>query len=1246
VHSLYRCKCSVFYRPYGSDNLIGFPERQVKSVNIKMNWSPDALTQNVQAMGQGATQFVNALSGSTATVVLSDPYLTGASWPVLFDTAVAYTNPGLAAANHIILPVCKEGESPVTDKCRPDRDLELDDQGLRTEQFARFAHILIVLYYEVGGVKFSLDTYFRVQNFSITHGNSYPQVQIMGVDPQTVAFNQTLVNVQFEENQTLEDNLKKIAGDFDHRVSFCNGPDADYSKKYIMPVAFKEKAVTVEEVIKKYVSSVKGDYLKLPLKEFANKISICTRANVNQGCSVFFLGKGLYEGYQLTGRVERDLLNSNAQYQASRGLGIDYEYSELQESEYVLEDIFPTKRKEKLKNAKTSITSFPEQFTTLSKRFSDNQSAGGYVWRNAGPRVKNEKVEKTNLYGIGISGNSPIAFLDGTVVSVSRDAGRVVIRTNYFLQICQATGTGEEKKCTARPIYQETNNLTSLDPQVEEKAPVEMNQQLGTATEEKPEFTRLYIPVNVGSGQNYVTLSPSIVWNFATPAIGLTEEEKKEAGLKSLGPSPSGPAPTPANNVVPTSPKSNSKDWRATDAKKPSKIVIMPGHADAAGTGAPQERELNIELVKWAQRNSASYGISDFLEFYFPPSSNLLVESPLSNISKTEDFARQGKQVIEIHNDGYKPGEYEGKSGVIPPTAGKRIWQLDDLLAQRYGSFPVNHRNGLALPREGGTILEVGRMSPEVINIFTRGTSSQKEALYRQLMDPFMRSVATEKSRAEGSAAPSAPALPSPPDPVIGRVGNTGNSTAPHLHAEFVPPRFIEKGDLDGIITIGGRNPSSWIQTSGFGPRVAPCSGCSSNHKGVDVAGPGDEINNQPIRLVSGTVAEVGSDPGLGNFVVIDTPKGKILLAHLADGSTSGASGAVGSGVGNTSKYGQGVQSGPVPKGVEISTEFRGIPRALRIIPGRTILSFVTKYDEWVENGRPADIDPGVWIAGRFSKWFVKSAEYNWTGGDLRVKLNGISDWGVVTTRTTAPNFEDYLKTEDFKYNDYFGYIRSLGDLCWNLGDGKTSCEELCKEAEELREFLQTSREQEEQNRSQNPSSVTSEYPQANCQYIGTRYPKDRVNAIINAARQGGIGTKAGYAGVVGNAIVESFDRIDPTADNKNPRFIDAQGRGCIGVFQWCDRKAGLDRLAKSLGKPWQDFDVQMQWFVQELKGADFAGPETVRVLNGLSDPREAAYQFGILFERATINRVPGSLQKRKEREDAAEAVFRDLECQ
>jgi hypothetical protein len=335
------------------------------------------------------------------------------------------------------------------------------------------------------------------------------------------------------------------------------------------------------------------------------------------------------------------------------------------------------------------------------------------------------------------------------------------------------------------------------------------------------------------------------------------------------------------------------------------------------------------------------------------------------------------------------------------------------------------------------------------------------------------------------------------------------------------------------------------------------------------------------------------------------------------------------------------VQNSPTPVGVTVETEFKGIPRSLRIVPGRTILAFVTKYDEGIEKGRPNNIDPGVWIPQRFSKWFVKSAEYRWDG-DLRVKVTGVSDWGVAVNNVPAPpTFEDYLVTENFKYRDYYGYIRSLGDLCWNLGNGKTSCDELCKEAEEVREFLQRSRETAEQTEAAAASNVTSEFPPANCEYIGSKYPKDRVNAIINAARQGGINTKAGYAGVVGNAIIESRQgtELNPAADNKNPRYLDSQGRGCIGIFQWCDRKKGLDDLARRLGKPWQDFGVQMQWFVQELKGADSGGPATVQALNSTNDPKKAAFEFNRLFERA-----PG--QKEAERQQAAQEIFDQLKCQ
>ena len=61
--------------------------------------------------------------------------------------------------------------------------------------------------------------------------------------------------------------------------------------------------------------------------------------------------------------------------------------------------------------------------------------------------------------------------------------------------------------------------------------------------------------------------------------------------------------------------------------------------------------------------------------------------------------------------------------------------------------------------------------------------------------------------------------------------------------------------------------------SDGYGPRVAPCAGCSTFHKGVDLL-PGE--GNSVAAIADGTVAEVGNPSGeLGVYVVID---------HVIDG--------------------------------------------------------------------------------------------------------------------------------------------------------------------------------------------------------------------------------------------------------------------------------------------------------------------------------------------------------------------------
>jgi hypothetical protein len=982
-----------------------FSERQVASVSVNLKWDANNITRNMDGNTE-AGQFANALTGSTANVTLSDPLLTGIAWAALFDSAAAYGNSTQAAWNSIMLPPCGEGENESSGKCR--EYPEIDDPQLRKAGFGDFAHILIKFYYDVAGTKFALDTYFRLQNFSIQHGSTYPQVTLHGVNPQTVVFNQSLVNFQLEENKTLEENLTEIVEKYDYNVSFCTDPEQKETKRYLMPRAFKEKSVTAAEVLKKYLDSVGGTMQSLPTREYAKKISLCTRANLNQGCSVFYLGKGLYENYTITGNVDPNIWNLNAEYSVERGLGYNYSDVPLRDGEnYTLFPIRAKEREEKLRNANKVVTFGSEQFAVYNNRYSNKLSTSGYIWRGQGPDITTTRVQNTNMYGIGVNGNTPKAMLDGTVITPTNEAGRVVIATNYFLRYCNRA---DPKVCWNTAIMQESVNLTTISEGLKAYSKVKIGDVIGTATSEKPEFIRFYVGGN-GSRGREVTITPELVWKYAIPVEKLTEEEKKNIGLESTAETPSGP-------VTPT------------------------------------------------------------------------------------------------------------QSGAV-----------------------------------------------------------------------------------------------------IGRVGSTGGSTGPHLHAEWEDRRFIDANQVREFVKVPGTVTSTYND-----PRRA-------RHNGVDIGG----NNREPIELINGaTLAEVKetkctveNDEGntcggrFGNYVVINTPKGRMILAHLAPGSISPSSGTQ---LATGSKVSTGVQTAPTSLGAELTTAFRGIPRALRIIPGRTILSFVTRYDEWVEQGRPASIDPGVWIAGRFSRWFVKDVNYQWGQGDLRVSVSGITDWGNITSRLNTPTFEEYMaafqKSGDFteRTTDYYGYIRSAGDLCWMLKDGKTSCEVFCADAQQFQNYLRAGQDQ-----SSDPS-VTSNYPPANCQYAGSKYPRDRVNAIINAAKQGGINTKAGFAGVVGNALVESGVALSPTAENPKSK--------AYGVFQWLGgRRIGLEQYAASKGASASSFSIQMERFVQELKGADFQGPATVRALNSAGDPARAAAEFNRLFERA-----PG--QKEAERQQYAKEIFNDLSCQ
>lgn len=98
--------------------------------------------------------------------------------------------------------------------------------------------------------------------------------------------------------------------------------------------------------------------------------------------------------------------------------------------------------------------------------------------------------------------------------------------------------------------------------------------------------------------------------------------------------------------------------------------------------------------------------------------------------------------------------------------------------------------------------------------------------------------------------------------------------------------------------------------SDGFGPRAAPCSGCSTQHKGLDLT-PGE---GSPIQVIAdGVVRETGeSNSGFGVYAIIDHivdgARVSSLYAHMQFGSlrlTAGQPVTVGQLVGQVGNTGQ-----------------------------------------------------------------------------------------------------------------------------------------------------------------------------------------------------------------------------------------------------------------------------------------------------------------------------------------------------
>ncbi|MGA1706564.1 MAG: phage tail tip lysozyme, partial [Candidatus Nanopelagicaceae bacterium] len=260
--------------------------------------------------------------------------------------------------------------------------------------------------------------------------------------------------------------------------------------------------------------------------------------------------------------------------------------------------------------------------------------------------------------------------------------------------------------------------------------------------------------------------------------------------------------------------------------------------------------------------------------------------------------------------------------------------------------------------------------------------------------------------------------------------------------------------------------------------------------------------------------------------------------------------------------------------------------------------------------------------------WFVNECEYKWRDGDLRVQLEGVSQWG--TGMTQVPLFSKYLEsmraTGEIKMSSsYYDYIRSLGTLSWKTDNGKDSTEVFCKEAQELSKFLSEGTE------SSGSPDVSGSFPTANCQNPSS----PAQNAVMGALRSAGINTQNAYAGVLGNIQEESG--FDPNVHN-TPRqgltclSVSGAREKCYGLVQW-----GGSRKVAALSKCGQtsSLQCQLEFMVQEI-GARGGG--MVEELNNAKSPAEAAVIWARKYEVSDI-----AFDSRRVRN--ANAIFPQLKC-
>jgi muramidase (phage lysozyme) len=208
---------------------------------------------------------------------------------------------------------------------------------------------------------------------------------------------------------------------------------------------------------------------------------------------------------------------------------------------------------------------------------------------------------------------------------------------------------------------------------------------------------------------------------------------------------PSSTIPQPTSTTSTTSyvdrtPKATQRDWSVETTRKPTRLMIAAGHADAPDTGAKGEIPFMGALLNRLEYHIRKEGLGDRVGFYRPGGATT-EEDPRSQYSIALRSAQRGDYYLELHSDA---DDGTGKTGIIVANRDKRFGgkqgtpahalnPFDAALANRYGSFSKNHRvdkdGALGVPARGGRILEVTAMNDRIRGIISSGDRRKINAL-------------------------------------------------------------------------------------------------------------------------------------------------------------------------------------------------------------------------------------------------------------------------------------------------------------------------------------------------------------------------------------------------------------------------------------------------------------------------------------------------------------------------------------